>query len=94
MYFSTVRLYEFMFVIFSVVEGCDPNQQVVKAKGKTALHAAAAGGYVDIIACLRLVKQIYKNIITVLVYNPDIMNRMADEGTLLRRRANARNVSF
>ncbi|PFX17666.1 Histone-lysine N-methyltransferase EHMT1 [Stylophora pistillata] len=36
------------------VAGCDPNLQLMKAKGKTALHAAAAGGYVDIIACLRL----------------------------------------
>ena len=42
-------------IFFSVVGGCDPNQQVIKAKGKTAMHAAAAGGYVDIMACLRLV---------------------------------------
>ena len=42
--------------VFCLVEGCDPNQQVAKSKGKTAMHAAAAGGYVDIIACLRLVK--------------------------------------
>lgn len=41
-------------VIALLVAGCDPNQQLMKAKGKTALHAAAAGGYVDIIACLRL----------------------------------------
>lgn len=41
-------------VLALLVEGCDPNQQVAKSKGKTAMHAAAAGGYVDIIACLRL----------------------------------------
>ena len=44
-----------LVLFFSVVGGCDPNQQVVKAKGKTAMHAAAGGGYVDIMACLRLV---------------------------------------
>ena len=42
--------------VFSLAGGCDPNLQVVQAKGKTAMHAAAGGGYVDIIACLRLVK--------------------------------------
>ena len=47
--------YEYSCIVFSVVGGCDPNQQVVKAKGKTAMHAAAGGGYVDIMACLRLV---------------------------------------
>ena len=41
-------------VLALLVGGCDPNQQVVKAKGKTAMHAAAGGGYVDIMACLRL----------------------------------------
>lgn len=41
--------------VFFAVEGCDPNQQLLQAKGKTAMHAAAAGGYVDIMACLRLV---------------------------------------
>ena len=43
--------------VFFAAEGCDPNQQLLKAKGKTAMHAAAAGGYVDIMACLRLVNQ-------------------------------------
>lgn len=48
--------YEIVFCVFAA-EGCDPNQQLLKAKGKTAMHAAAAGGYVDIMACLRLVKK-------------------------------------
>jgi len=50
--------YEIVFLyFFFAAEGCDPNQQLLKAKGKTAMHAAAAGGYVDIMACLRLVNQ-------------------------------------
>ena len=45
-----------MFFSFCLVGGCDPNLQVIKSKGKTPMHAAAAGGYVDIIAILRLVR--------------------------------------
>ncbi|XP_067056627.1 histone-lysine N-methyltransferase EHMT2-like isoform X1 [Acropora muricata] len=41
-------------VLALLVGGCDPNLQVIKSKGKTPMHAAAAGGYVDIIAILRL----------------------------------------
>ena len=50
-----VTLGNCLLVCFFAAEGCDPNQQLLKAKGKTAMHAAAAGGYVDIMACLRLV---------------------------------------
>ena len=50
----TDRYFE-LCLAFTSAEGCDPNHQVVKSKGKTAMHAAAAGGYIDIMACLRLV---------------------------------------
>ena len=73
--------------IFSVVEGCDPNHQVVKAKGKTAMHAAAAGGYVDIMACLRLVnnsKQLHVELQKILKLQPEFMTakiyKMFDTG--------------
>lgn len=60
-----------LFFSFCLVGGCDPNLQVIKSKGKTAMHAAAAGGYVGIIAILRLVrplKSILKFSIVIEVY--------------------------
>ncbi|XP_048587555.1 histone-lysine N-methyltransferase EHMT2 isoform X2 [Nematostella vectensis] len=42
-------------VIALLVEGCQANNQVESEKGRTALHAAAAGGYLDILKVLRMV---------------------------------------
>lgn len=39
----------------SSVEGCKPNVQVDTEKGRTAVHAGAAGGFLDIISCLKMV---------------------------------------
>ena len=34
-------------------EGCNPNQQVDQEKGKSAMHAAAAADFIDILGLLR-----------------------------------------
>ncbi|XP_031553067.1 histone-lysine N-methyltransferase EHMT1-like isoform X2 [Actinia tenebrosa] len=41
-------------VLALLVEGCKPNVQVETEKGRTAVHAAAAGGFLDIITCLKM----------------------------------------
>lgn len=67
---------ELLVFLSCLVGGCDPNNQVVKLKGKTAMHAAAAGGYVDIIAILRLVrplKSIRKFSIVIEVYGKSML---------------------
>lgn len=38
---------------FVTGEGCNPNQQVEQEKGKSAMHVAAAAGYIDVLALLR-----------------------------------------
>ena len=46
------------------MDGCNPTQPVAKEKMKTAMHAAAAGGFVDLIHILNIVSAFYGQVVT------------------------------
>ena len=67
--------YQFFHDVLILVEGCQPNEQVDTEKGRTALHAAAAGGYLDIITCLKMVRtKQYSNGHLFLLYMSQLVN--------------------